>query len=129
MAAQDRTRLIDLVAFTDDFPAFFCEGRVFFTGIQKGDEKMKALFIGGTGTISTAVSALAVEKGIELTLLNRGTHLQEVPKGARVLRGGYPGRSGCGVSSERRDIRRCVQFYQFCSGTDRAGYPAVFRNN
>ena len=48
---------------------------------------MKALFIGGTGTISTAVSALAVEKGIELTLLNRGTHLQEVPKGARVLRG------------------------------------------
>ena len=47
---------------------------------------MKALFIGGTGTISTAVSALAVEKGIELTLLNRGTHLQEVPKGARVLR-------------------------------------------
>ena len=34
---------------------------------------MKALFIGGTGTISTAVTALAREKGWEVTLLNRGS--------------------------------------------------------
>lgn len=33
---------------------------------------MKVLFIGGTGNISTSVSRLAVERGIELTLLNRG---------------------------------------------------------
>jgi len=33
---------------------------------------MKVLFIAGTGLISTAVSRLAVEKGCELTLLNRG---------------------------------------------------------
>lgn len=33
---------------------------------------MKALFIGGTGFISTAVSRLAVAEGIELYLLNRG---------------------------------------------------------
>ncbi len=33
---------------------------------------MKVLFIGGTGTISTAVSRLAIEKGIELYHLNRG---------------------------------------------------------
>ncbi len=33
---------------------------------------MKALFIGGTGLISTAVSELACKKGIELYLLNRG---------------------------------------------------------
>lgn len=33
---------------------------------------MKALFIGGTGFISTAVSRLAVTEGIELYLLNRG---------------------------------------------------------
>ncbi len=33
---------------------------------------MKVLFIGGTGTISTAVSRLAVERGIELYHLNRG---------------------------------------------------------
>jgi nucleoside-diphosphate-sugar epimerase len=34
---------------------------------------MKALFIGGTGIISTACTALAAEKGIDLYLLNRGT--------------------------------------------------------
>lgn len=33
---------------------------------------MKVLFIGGTGTISTAVSRLAVARGIELYHLNRG---------------------------------------------------------
>lgn len=33
---------------------------------------MKALFIGGTGIISTAVSKLAIEKGWDLYLLNRG---------------------------------------------------------
>ena len=34
---------------------------------------MKVLFIGGTGNISTASSRLAIEKGIDLYLLNRGT--------------------------------------------------------
>jgi nucleoside-diphosphate-sugar epimerase len=35
---------------------------------------MKALFIGGTGTISTEISKLAVKSGWELYLLNRGNH-------------------------------------------------------
>jgi len=35
---------------------------------------MKVLFIGGTGIISTACTRLAVERGIDLYLLNRGTH-------------------------------------------------------
>ncbi|MGC9151150.1 MAG: NAD-dependent epimerase/dehydratase family protein [Microbacter sp.] len=40
---------------------------------------MKVLFIGGTGNISTAVSMLAVESGIELFHLNRGNaHLAGV---------------------------------------------------
>ncbi len=34
---------------------------------------MKVLFIGGTGNISTAVSRLAIEQGVDLYLLNRGT--------------------------------------------------------
>jgi len=38
---------------------------------------MKVLFIGGTGLISTAVTQLAIEKGIDLTLLNRGQRLIE----------------------------------------------------
>lgn len=33
---------------------------------------MKVLFIGGTGTISTAVSNLAIQRGIDLYLINRG---------------------------------------------------------
>ncbi|MCL2077990.1 MAG: NAD-dependent epimerase/dehydratase family protein [Oscillospiraceae bacterium] len=33
---------------------------------------MKALFIGGTGTISTEISKLAAKSGVELYLLNRG---------------------------------------------------------
>lgn len=45
---------------------------------------MKALFIGGTGVISTAISQLLVERGWELTLLNRGNRSSEVP-GARSL--------------------------------------------
>jgi len=46
---------------------------------------MKALFIGGTGLISTAVSALALEKGWELTLFNRGKHINDVPAGANIV--------------------------------------------
>lgn len=46
---------------------------------------MKALFIGGTGLISTAVSALALERGWDLTLLNRGKHASELPAGAHSL--------------------------------------------
>src|SRR4051812_49252244 len=39
---------------------------------------MKVLFIGGTGFISTSVSRLAVERGIELYHLNRGQHQAQV---------------------------------------------------
>ncbi|MFZ5892852.1 MAG: NAD-dependent epimerase/dehydratase family protein [Myxococcota bacterium] len=47
---------------------------------------MKVLFVGGTGIISSACSALAVERGIDLYLLLRGkTAHRAVPKGARVL--------------------------------------------
>lgn len=46
---------------------------------------MKALFIGGTGTISGAISKLAVENGWELYLLNRGNNSSRVPDGARVI--------------------------------------------
>lgn len=46
---------------------------------------MKALFIGGTGIISSGCAKLALERGIELTLLNRGQSIRPVPEGARVL--------------------------------------------
>ncbi|OKP87710.1 NAD-dependent dehydratase [Paenibacillus helianthi] len=48
---------------------------------------MKVLFIGGTGLISEAVSKLAVERGIELYLFNRGQRDEFVPEGAKVIQG------------------------------------------
>ena len=46
---------------------------------------MKILFIGGTGVISSACSELALARGIELVLLNRGESVRPPPAGARVL--------------------------------------------
>jgi nucleoside-diphosphate-sugar epimerase len=47
---------------------------------------MKVLFIGGTGIISSACSALAIERGIDLTLLRRGkTTSRPAPQGATLL--------------------------------------------
>ncbi len=43
------------------------------------------MLIGGTGTISSAISALAVEKGFDLYLLNRGKKSSFVPEGAKVI--------------------------------------------
>lgn len=48
---------------------------------------MKALFIGGTGTISTEISKLCVSRGWELTLLNRGKTRDLVPEGAEIIVG------------------------------------------
>ena len=46
---------------------------------------MKALFIGGTGLISTAVTTLALKKGWEMTLITRGKHRNDLPEGAKYL--------------------------------------------
>lgn len=46
---------------------------------------MNVLFIGGTGTISTACSTLAIARGIDLTLLNRGRSIRTTPPGAHQL--------------------------------------------
>jgi nucleoside-diphosphate-sugar epimerase len=48
---------------------------------------MKVLFIGGTGIISSACSRLALERGIELHLLNRGQSVRPAPEGAHLLHG------------------------------------------
>lgn len=48
---------------------------------------MKVLFIGGTGKISSACSALAVERGIDLYFLNRGQTDRPVPAGVKALTG------------------------------------------
>ncbi|WIV19151.1 SDR family oxidoreductase [Paenibacillus polygoni] len=46
---------------------------------------MRVLFIGGTGTISTAISRQLIEQGCELYLLNRGNRNTDLPQGAHIL--------------------------------------------
>ena len=48
---------------------------------------MKVLFVGGTGVISSACSRLAIKRGMELYLLNRGQTERPIPEGARALKG------------------------------------------
>jgi nucleoside-diphosphate-sugar epimerase len=46
---------------------------------------MKILFIGGTGTISAAISKLLISQGHDLYLLNRGQRNEMLPAGAHYL--------------------------------------------
>jgi len=48
---------------------------------------MRVLFIGGTGRISSACSQLAVDRGIELYLLNRGQSTRPVPANLHTING------------------------------------------
>lgn len=48
---------------------------------------MKVLFIGGTGVISSACTKLALDRGIDLYLLNRGKSFRQAPEGAKIITG------------------------------------------
>jgi len=53
---------------------------------MREEEKMKALFIGGTGTISMAITRLlAQDPEWEVYVLNRGTRTTELPEGVRSI--------------------------------------------
>jgi nucleoside-diphosphate-sugar epimerase len=67
---------------------------------------LKVLFIGGTGIISSACSALAVEKGIDLFLFNRGnaSGIRPTPEKAQVL---------VGDLHNQNDIERYLNEYSF----------------
>ena len=48
---------------------------------------MKALFIGGTGTISMAITrSLATNPDWDLYLINRGNRMDEIPEGVNVIK-------------------------------------------
>jgi nucleoside-diphosphate-sugar epimerase len=51
----------------------------------KNDKNMKILLIGGTGTISSAITRQLAEGGHELWLLNRGNRKNEVPANVRQV--------------------------------------------
>ena len=46
---------------------------------------MKILFVGGTGTISMAITRLLAKRGDELYLLNRGSRTSELPENVKVI--------------------------------------------
>lgn len=46
---------------------------------------MRALFIGGTGTISTAITKLVAQKGWELYVINRGNRQHILPDGVKQI--------------------------------------------
>ena len=48
---------------------------------------MKVLFIGGTGTISMAITRLLAAQGHEVVLFNRGPRQEGLPEGVRVICG------------------------------------------
>lgn len=74
---------------------------------------MKVLFIGGTGTISYASSQLALERGFELTLLNRGTSARPVPQGARVIHADIRDESAVAAALSGQHFDAVVAFVGF----------------
>ena len=48
---------------------------------------MKILIIGGTGTISSAITRQLVAGDHELWLINRGTRTAELPEGVKLITG------------------------------------------
>jgi nucleoside-diphosphate-sugar epimerase len=67
---------------------------------------LKVLFIGGTGIISSACAALAIEQGVELYLLNRGRSIRTPAEGARLLPGDIrePGSAEAALDGRRFDV-------------------------
>lgn len=75
---------------------------------------MRVLFIGGTGIISSACAALAVERGLDLTLLNRGeTTRRLVPAGATVLKADVSDRESVRAALGDRTFDAVVNFIAF----------------
>jgi len=65
---------------------FFIISILFTTFVSKFNSiSMKILFIGGTGTISAAISKLLISQGHDLYLLNRGQRNETLPQGAHYL--------------------------------------------
>ena len=46
---------------------------------------MKVLLIGGTGTISSAITRLLVKKGYDTYILNRGSRNDTLPEGVKTI--------------------------------------------
>jgi nucleoside-diphosphate-sugar epimerase len=85
---------------------------------------MKALFVGGTGTISTDVVARAQQKGWDITLLNRGT--KALPAGMHHLAGDIHNEAATAKALEGLSFDVVAQFIGF-TAEDAARDIRLFR--
>jgi nucleoside-diphosphate-sugar epimerase len=75
---------------------------------------MRVLFIGGSGVISSACSALAVERGIDLTVLNRGVSTDRpLPAAATVLRADIRDAAAVGAALGGREFDAVVNWVAY----------------
>ena len=74
---------------------------------------MKILFIGGTGTISSAISALLAAQGHELYLLNRGNRPDRLPQGARALQADIHDEAAVAAALQGREWDVVADFIAF----------------
>ncbi len=77
---------------------------------------MKILFIGGTGTISMAITRLLAGRGEELYLLNRGNRNGDLPENVHVIR--------CDISNEEEVKEKLAGMDFDCVG-EFIGYEVV----
>ena len=69
---------------------------------------MKILFIGGTGTISMAITRLLSQQGHELYLLNRGSRNYDLPENVKLIT--------CDISSEQEAAKKLEGMTFDCVG-------------
>jgi len=76
---------------------------------------MKILFIGGTGIISSACTQLAVDRGLDLYLLNRGqtTKRGPLPEGIKVLKGDIRDKTSAQVALGEHQFDAVVNWIAF----------------
>jgi nucleoside-diphosphate-sugar epimerase len=74
---------------------------------------LKVLFIGGTGIISSACSDLAIKRGIDLYLLNRGRSQRPAPAEANVLQGDIRDPDSVRTAIEGHDFDVVVNWIAF----------------
>jgi len=74
---------------------------------------MKILFIGGTGTISMAITRLLASRGEDLYLLNRGNRSVDIPEGVSVINADI---------NDEEDVKKKLDGLMFDSVCDFIGF-------
>lgn len=90
---------------------------------------MKALFIGGTGTISSAITALASSLGWELTLLNRGNSNGRLPAGVETIQADIHDEASAAQKLQGRRFDVVAGLHRLRAGSGGAGFPALCRQD